>query len=242
MSLANWIGVIGAKILQGLRIIKKEEPKPTEMPTETKPVLITGDEVRKISTSLNIQRSEELADLINDACNRYGVTSFDQLDEPLANLFQESLEFKHKKENMNYSAKRLVVVWPNRFPTIASAAPYANNPQALANKTYGRRMGNVNPNDGYDFLGGGFIGLTGREVYTKYAKYIGKDVLETAELVRNSDYYALDSAFWFIYVLKGLKDEAERDEFIGIVKSINGGVIGLKDRQFYYNRIKALNK
>ncbi len=238
MSIANWIGAAAAKFLQAIKVIPKTEPiKPPLMLT-----LITGDEVRKIATSLNIQRSEEVAQLINDACNRYGITSFDELDEPLANLFQESLEFKHKKENMMYSAGRLMVVWPNRFPTKESAMPYAANERTLANKVYGNRMGNNHPNDGYDFLGGGFVGLTGREVYTKYAKYINKEVVETANLVRTQDYYALDSAFWFIYVLKDLEDEAVKDDFMGIVKSINGGVIGLKTRQFYYDRIKALRK
>ncbi len=102
-------------------------------------------------------------------------------------------------------------------------------------------MGNNQPGDGWRFRGGGYIGLTGREVYGKYAAYIGKEIGEAADLVRSRDYYALDSAFWFFYVLKGLKDEAVKDDFIGIVKSINGGTIGLKDRQFYYDRIKALH-
>lgn len=203
--------------------------------------MITATELKAISTGLNLQRCEQLAALINDACKRYGITNFDQLDEPLANLFQESLEFKHKVENMNYSALRLTQVWPGRFPNMNVAAPYAHHPVKLANLTYGGRMGNVKSGDGWAFRGGGFVGLTGREVYTKYANYLGRrDVEAVADLVRSQDYYALDSAFWFIYVLKGLKDEAERDDFTGIVKSINGGTIGLKDRKFYYDRIKRV--
>lgn len=203
-------------------------------------MLITPDQLNKVTDSLSLVRCNVLSDLLNAACDRYGVTSFDQFDEFLANLLQESGECQHKTENMNYRAETLMKVWPSRFPNLAAAQPFARNPEALANKVYGGRMGNNQPGDGWRFRGGGFIGLTGREVYTKYAAYLGKEVGETADLVRSEDYYALDSAFWFFYILKGLKDESERDEFIGIVKSINGGTIGLKDRQFYYNRIKAL--
>lgn len=203
-------------------------------------MLITPDQLNKVTDSLSPVRCNVLSDLLNAAYDRYGVTSFDQFDEFLANLLQESGECQHKTENMNYRAETLMKVWPSRFPTMAIANQYARQPEKLANFVYGNRMGNNQPGDGWRFRGGGFIGLTGREVYTKYAAYLGKEVGETADLVRTEDYYALDSAFWFFYVLKGLKDEAERDDFIGIVKSINGGTIGLKDRQFYYNRIKAL--
>lgn len=201
-------------------------------------MLITAEQLREV-TKLTAERSEEMADLLNDLGARYGVTSKDVFHEFAANVIQESGCFAHKRENMSYSAKRLVQVWPSRFPTLAAAAPYAHNPEALANKVYGGRMGNNQPGDGWMFRGGGFIGLTGREVYIKYMNYKGYDNLKgTAEYVRNSDEGALDSAYWFFCVLKDLEDEADRDEFIGIVKSINGGTIGLKDRQYYYDRLK----
>ena len=71
-------------------------------------------------------------------------------------------------ENLNYSAKRMTQVWPSRFPTIASAKPYANNPQALANKVYGGRLGNKFQNDGWLCRGRGLAQITGRENYEKF--------------------------------------------------------------------------
>ena len=53
---------------------------------------------------------------------------------------------------LNYTAERLVQVWPSRFPTAASAAPYAHNPKALADIVYGGRGGNVaGTDDGWSY-------------------------------------------------------------------------------------------
>jgi len=206
----------------------------------SKKMLVTSEQLRKVATTLSPARAEEMAELLNELGAKYGVVTKDVFHEFASNVIQESGEFAHKRENMSYSAKRMMQVWPSRFPTLASALPYDHNPQKLSNLVYGSRMGNrPGTNDGWNFRGGGFIGLTGREVYTKYAKYAGYQTVEDcAEDVRNSDKAALDSAYWFFCILKDLEDEADRDEFIGIVKSINGGTIGLSVRQKYYDLCK----
>ena len=72
------------------------------------------------------------------------------------------------RENMNYSADRIRQVWPSRFPTAASAAPYARNPKKLANKVYNGRMGNAEgSNDGWTYRGGGLDQLTGAVNYER---------------------------------------------------------------------------
>lgn len=71
-------------------------------------------------------------------------------------------------ENLNYSAERLTQVWPSRFPTIASAKPFARNPRKLANKVYGGRMGNTAPDDGWLYRGRGLPQITGKENYAKF--------------------------------------------------------------------------
>lgn len=85
----------------------------------------------------------------------------------LATGFHEA-KFKPVRENMKYTAARIREVWPSRFKTAAAAKPYANNPQALANKVYGGRLGNNKDNDGWLFRGGGWPQLTGKANYAKF--------------------------------------------------------------------------
>ena len=58
-----------------------------------------------------------------------------------AQFAHESCDFTKYTESLNYSAKRLMQVWPRRFPTLAIAEQYAHNPVALAEKVYGGRVG-----------------------------------------------------------------------------------------------------
>ena len=85
----------------------------------------------------------------------------------LATGFHEA-KFKPVRENMNYTAARICEVWPSRFMTLAAAQPYADNPQALANKVYGGRLGNNKDNDGWLYRGGGWPQLTGKANYAKF--------------------------------------------------------------------------
>ena len=74
----------------------------------------------------------------------------------------ESGDFKLKEENLNYSANRLLQVFPKYFNK-SNVNQYANKPQLIGNKVYGGRMGNNNENDGYYFRGRGAIQLTVRK-------------------------------------------------------------------------------
>nr|WP_312826019.1 chitinase [Brucella anthropi] len=72
-------------------------------------------------------------------------------------------------ENLNYTtAAQIRKTWPSRFGTVAAAQPYVRNPQALANKVYGGRMGNSRSNDGWLYRGRGLVQITGRDNYKKY--------------------------------------------------------------------------
>lgn len=246
MSLATWIGGQAAKAffaLTGKKPIEQPQNKITTMPID----LITPKELESVTDTLSLPRCTEMATLINELCNKYGIVEKLPFEMFLSNCLQESGEFSHKQENMNYSAARIVAVWPSRFPNLAAAQPYARNPQALAEKVYMGRMGNNVPGDGFRFKGAGFIGITGRELYEKYANYINKPVEEAANLINTTDRYSLDSACWFFAIYKKLIPVALKGNFVNVCRLINTGsikrpAIGQDVRDRYYKRIQALNK
>lgn len=146
----------------------------------------------------------------------------------------ESGNFLLSEENLNYSAETMCRVWPSRFKTLEDAAPYARNPEALANKTYADRMGNGSEEsgDGWKYRGRGFIQLTGYNNYKAFADHIGRDSL-VDDPTPVADELAMDSAIFF-FEKNGLYDIAEKgvDEEVikTITKRVNGGHHGLADR------------
>ena len=123
-----------------------------------------------------------------------------------------------------------MAVWPSRFPTLEAAAPYANNPEKLADKVYGGRadLGNKEDGDGFKFHGRGCIQLTGRDSYERCGEAIGVDLIGQPNLLVEPLYACL-SAGWF-WNKKGLNALADAQEYGQMTRRINGGLVGLDDR------------
>ena len=140
----------------------------------------------------------------------------------------ESANFTNLQENLNYSAQRLMQVWPSRFPYIIAAEPYAHNPEKLANFVYAGRMGNLEDGDGYTYRGRGLIQITGREMYAKCGNALGIDLIDNPDLLLTPEYATL-SASWF-WNKHGLNTLADAQEYGTMTRRINGGITGLDDR------------
>jgi putative chitinase len=150
----------------------------------------------------------------------------------LAQCGHESGGFKATQENLNYSAEGLKGIFPKYFPGNL-AESYARNPEKIASKVYGGRMGNggEETKEGYKFRGRGYIQLTGKENYTSFAKSIGEDTVANPDLVATK--YALASAGWFFSKngLNAISDKGADDATVtAVTKRVNGGTIGLPDR------------
>ena len=150
----------------------------------------------------------------------------------LAQCGHESGGFKATQENLNYSADGLKKIFPKYFPGNL-AESYARNPEKIASKVYGGRMGNggEETKEGYKFRGRGYIQLTGKENYTSFAKSIGEDTVANPDLVATK--YALASAGWFFSKngLNTIADKGADDATVtSVTKRVNGGTIGLPDR------------
>jgi putative chitinase len=141
-------------------------------------------------------------------------------------------------ENLNYTAGRMMQVWPSRFPTMAMAAPYAGNPRGLANKVYNGRMGNAaGSDDGWNFRGRGASQTTGREGYARLAKATGLDLVNHPDLVNDPARFLECGVADF--VLCGCLPFARADDVLNVTRRLNGGTTGLAQRQAWLAKWKA---
>ena len=149
----------------------------------------------------------------------------------LGQASHESGGFKLVRENLNYSAETMCRVWPSRFKTVEDAAPYARNPEALADKVYSNRMGN-GEGEGHIWIGRGFLQLTGKDNYKNFSEDMRfPEVMQDPSLVETD--YAMDTAMWFFEKngLWAIADEGVNEDTIKrITKRVNGGYTGLDHR------------
>jgi putative chitinase len=171
--------------------------------------------------------------MIPAVAQKFQIDSALRLAHFLAQCGHESGGFRLTKENLNYSAKGLMGIFKKYFPTEALANQYARQPEKIANKVYGNRMGNgpESSGEGAKFCGRGYIQLTGKDNYTAFGKSIGEDVCANPQVV--AEKYALLSAAWFFNKngLHKMADGGASDTVVtSITKRVNGGTIGLADR------------
>ena len=199
--------------------------------------LITEPSVVKSSGNLKIETlkghiPDAVISQIPDTAAKFGLNTPLRLSHFLAQCSHESNGFKAVRENLNYSAEGLKKIFPKYFPGNL-AESYMKNPEKIASKVYGNRMGNGDESskDGFKFRGAGFIQLTGKNNYVQFSKYIGEDCVNNPDLVANK--YPLSSAAFFFEINKlwSICDKGSDDKtIIELTKRINGGVIGLSDR------------
>lgn len=163
----------------------------------------------------------------------------------LSQCAHESLDFTVREENLNYSAEGLMRVFPKYFANCA-VEEYARNPQKIASRVYGGRMGNGDEatGEGYTYRGRGYIQLTGKDNYISFGKTVSYDIIANPELV--ADKFPLLSAAWF-WSSKGLNRVADKGAGKAVVaevtRIVNGGLHGLEDREAKFNKfIKFLEK
>ena len=181
---------------------------------------------------------------IPDTAAKFNITNPLRLAHFLAQCGHESGGWKATSENLNYSSKGLMGIFPKYF-TPALAEQYARKPEAIASRVYGGRMGNgpEATKEGFKFRGRGYIQLTGKDNYKAFDGFVPEDILANPDLV--STKYPLMSAAWFFNKngLWAICDRgADQVTVTAVTKRVNGGTIGLPDRikhfNEYYNLIK----
>jgi putative chitinase len=165
----------------------------------------------------------------------YDINTIPRVAAFLAQTAHESGNYKALKENLNYRAETLIKVWPRYFPNIDVARQYAQQPERIANRAYGGRMGNGDESsgDGFRYCGRGLIQLTGKNNYTAFAESIETPVEEIPEFLGTFE-GAVQSACWF-WETNNLNQWADSGDMLTLTKRINGGTLGLDDRIKHYN-------
>jgi len=180
----------------------------------------------------NCPDHEQWAQELSDALEWGEVSDADEVSLFLAHVGHESSDLTRLEESLWYSAERLAQVWPRRYPTLKAAEPYAGNPEALANDTYGGRLGNTMPGDGWKYRGRGAIQLTGRYNYAECAKATGLPLITHPDRLAENPRYAALSAVWY-WITRVTPGGDIRSTTI----EVNGGAHGLADRKRRHDRI-----
>jgi putative chitinase len=231
-----------------LRLKLSLDPAPIPNPTSTdiqREIENTPDLDQPTIVS-NYRSNIKVPEDIILAMRKYGIGINNPLERAhfLSQCAHESGTFTQSVENLNYRESTINQLFPkntnnpgpHRF-TPQQAKEYANKPERIANKLYGRTtLGNgpENSGDGWRYRGRGYIQLTGKANYINAEKFIKGGIVQNPDKV-GSVYKADTACYFWIKNELGKLITGNVDETIKILtKRINGGQIGLDDRKLKF--------
>ncbi|MDO5609486.1 MAG: glycoside hydrolase family 19 protein [Pseudomonadota bacterium] len=151
-----------------------------------------------------------------------GINTPRRLAHFLAQIGHESAGLHLVTENLNYSAQRLVEVFPRYF-SAATAPRYARQPAAIANRVYANRMGNgpEHSGDGWRYRGRSPIQLTGHDNYRAMQRATGLPLLATPDIAAQPEAGSLIACTWWRD--NGLNHLADQDDVLAVSRRVNLG-------------------
>jgi putative chitinase len=156
-------------------------------------------------------RIVRFVEALNQAMDEFGINTPARIAAFVAQLAQESGEFRYVRE-------------------IADGSDYEG----------AKRLGNTQPGDGKRFRGRGLIQITGRYNYTKLSKHFGVDFVARPEILETAE-WACRSAAWYWRKGNGdLNPFADAGNFEQITRRINGGLTHHAKRVAYWERAKEI--
>jgi putative chitinase len=194
-------------------------------------------------------------DAIVAVCQEFEINTPQRIAAFIAQTSHESGGYTMLSENLNYRAATLAACWPNRFAVLgadkkpikengklvptAVANSISGKPELIANLVYSGRMGNgpAESGEGWKYRGRGLKQLTGKDNYTRCGGAIGLDLVSNPDLLLEP-LAAARSAGWF-WRSNNLSAFADVGDIKGMTKKINGGFIGLAERQAKYEKCLA---
>lgn len=191
----------------------------------------------------NCRHPEDWTRPLSQAMEKFQINNPMRKAAFIGQIAHESGELNRVQESLNYSPRRVMEVWPERFKDFAEATQFARNPEKLANRVYADRLGNgpEESGDGFFYRGRGLLQITGRANYTRMAELMDLPSIVTMPDKLTLPKYAAESAaaFWADKKLNELADDLAMDPIEDVVKAItrkvNGGLHGLEERINFTN-------
>lgn len=193
---------------------------------------------------------------VQKTCDEFEINTPQRISSFIAQTAHESGGYTMLSENLNYRAATLAACWPNRFAELGPDKKPKKDPQGkliptgvansiagkaelIANLVYSSRMGNgpAESGEGWKYRGRGLKQLTGKDNYTRCGTSLGLDLVSSPDLLLEP-MAAARSAGWF-WKSNNLSSFADAGDIKGMTKKINGGFIGLEDREKRYKAVLA---
>jgi putative chitinase len=185
---------------------------------------------------------------LQETCERYDITTPNRIAGFLSQIGHESGGLARLQESLNYSVDALLSLFGRHRISEADARLYGRaqgrpaNQEMLANILYGGQfgrtnLGNTEPGDGWRFRGRGLKQLTGRSNYRRCGEAIGEDLIGDPDRLLQPA-LAARSAGWF-WNSRGLNAVADRGDVAAMTKLVNGGDIGLAQREALFRTALA---
>ncbi|MGC2238929.1 MAG: hypothetical protein WA584_22430 [Pyrinomonadaceae bacterium] len=183
--------------------------------------------------------------------NQHGITTTQRMAHFLAQAMQETGAFTVLRENMNFSAPRMLVIFGvgkhSAKITPAEANKLAHQPEAIAERVYGlgnptkaRELGNTKKGDGFAYRGNGILQTTGRGSHHRMGIACGVDFEGNPNLVTAPE-HALKPALQE-WTEGNLNHFADIDDIRTITIRINGGLNGFPERKAFFKKLLPLLK
>lgn len=192
-------------------------------------MLITRQLLKRCGVSA--KNAAKYVDDLNFWLPPHGIDDARRVRHFLTQACHETAMLTRMGENLNYSAKRLLEVFPKYF-TPTEAKLHEGYPEVIANRVYADRYGNGSEvsKDGWTFRGRGLPMLTFRENYEAFHLwYHGWAKAAPLEPDAVSGELAVAAGVFF-WTTRDLNRFADKDDLEGITRRVNGGLTGFASR------------
>jgi putative chitinase len=207
-----------------------------------------GEALTRLWPRAPVATRDAIAAVADEVFTRYELETPMRQAHFMAQLSHECGAGTIVRENMNYSADRLMQIFGvgvhSARVTQGEAIKLAHHPEQIAERVYGlgnpkkaRELGNTQPGDGYRYRGNGMLQLTGRASHKSMGAKTGFDLEANPEQLEDpaKSFRVAAAEFRALNCLPA----ADADDVALVTRRVNGGRNGLSERTVWLRKWKA---